>query len=135
MFYRDALNGMYTFGGIYAAGVLGWSVVEVGTFGIIAIIAGALFAWLGGMADTRFGPKPVIAFCILALTAVAISVVMVSRESVFGIAVGIGLSYHRRPACRLQRSTRRADGRAQDVERDVRQRAVRPNRDAKHRFP
>lgn len=26
MFYRDALNGMYAFGGIYAAGVLGWSV-------------------------------------------------------------------------------------------------------------
>ena len=88
MFYRDALNGMYTFGGIYAAGVLEWTVVEVGTFGIIAIIAGALFAWLGGMADARFGPKPVIAVCILALTAVAISVVLVSRDSVFGIGVG-----------------------------------------------
>ncbi|MEL6516282.1 MAG: MFS transporter, partial [Pseudomonadota bacterium] len=36
MFYRDALNGMYTFGGIYAAGVLGWSVVDVGIFGIRA---------------------------------------------------------------------------------------------------
>ncbi|WP_372837408.1 MFS transporter, partial [Puniceibacterium confluentis] len=41
MFYRDALNGMYAFGGIYAAGVLGWSVVDVGIFGILAIIAGA----------------------------------------------------------------------------------------------
>ncbi|HKK96848.1 MAG TPA: MFS transporter, partial [Marivita sp.] len=29
MFYRDALNGMYAFGGIYAAGVLGWSVQNV----------------------------------------------------------------------------------------------------------
>ncbi|MWD28337.1 MFS transporter [Aquicoccus sp. SCR17] len=87
MFYRDALNGMYTFGGIYAAGMLDWSVVDTGIFGILAIIAGALFAWLGGMADTRFGPKPVIATCILILTAVALGVVLVSRERVFGIAV------------------------------------------------
>ncbi len=88
MFYRDALNGMYTFGGIYAAGVLDWSVVDVGIFGIIAIIAGALFAWLGGMADEKFGPKPVITTCILTLTGVAIGVVMISRESVFGLPVG-----------------------------------------------
>ena len=59
MFYRDALNGMYVFGGIYAAGVLGWSVVDVGIFGILAVLTGAFFAWLGGRADSRFGPKPV----------------------------------------------------------------------------
>jgi UMF1 family MFS transporter len=88
MFYRDALNGMYTFGGIYAAGVLGWSVVDTGIFGILAIITGALFAWLGGRADATFGPKPVIVACILVLTAVAISVVFVSRTSVFLIPVG-----------------------------------------------
>jgi len=88
MFYRDALNGMYTFGGIYAAGVLGWSVVDVGVFGILAIVSGAVFAWLGGMADTKLGPKPVITFCIFVLTGVAIGVVMISRDSVFGVAVG-----------------------------------------------
>ncbi|KPN63905.1 MFS transporter, UMF1 family [Aliiroseovarius crassostreae] len=88
MFYRDALNGMYTFGGIYAAGVLEWSVVNVGIFGIVAIITGAVFAWLGGKADHRLGPKPVILFCILALTAVAVSVVFISREQVFGMVVG-----------------------------------------------
>ncbi|WP_323781129.1 MFS transporter [Thalassovita sp.] len=88
MFYRDALNGMYVFGGIYAAGVLGWSVVDTGIFGIIAIIAGAVFAWLGGHADERFGPKPVITICILVLTFVAISIVFVSRDSVYGIPVG-----------------------------------------------
>ena len=86
MFYRDALNGMYAFGGIYAAGVLNWSVVDTGIFGILAIITGAIFAWLGGRADVRFGPKPVIIASILALTLVAISIVFVSRESVFGIA-------------------------------------------------
>ncbi|WP_338549499.1 MFS transporter [Roseovarius phycicola] len=87
MLYRDALNGMYFFGGIYAAGVLGWSVVDTGVFGILAIVSGALFAWLGGFADDFIGPKPVIRICILVLCAVAISIVFVSRDSVFGIAV------------------------------------------------
>ncbi|MDG4647083.1 MFS transporter [Roseibacterium sp. SDUM158017] len=88
MFYRDALNGMYVFGGIYAAGVLGWSVVDVGIFGILAVLTGALFAWLGGKADSALGPKPVIAFNVLMLTMVAVGVVFIGRDSVFGIAVG-----------------------------------------------
>ncbi|MEL7259021.1 MAG: MFS transporter [Pseudomonadota bacterium] len=87
MLYRDALNGMYFFGGIYAAGVLDWSVVDTGVFGILAIVSGAVFAWLGGYADDYFGPKPVIRICILVLCAVAISIVFVSRDRVFGIAV------------------------------------------------
>ena len=87
MFYRDALNGMYVFGGIYAVGVLEWQVTQVGVFGILASLTGALFAWLGGKADSRFGPKPVITVCVLVLTAVAIGVIMVSRTSVFGIPV------------------------------------------------
>lgn len=87
MFYRDALNGMYVFGGIYAAGVLEWSVVDTGVFGIVAIISGTVFAWLGGIADDRFGPMRVIRTCILVLTFVAISIVFISRDSVYGIAV------------------------------------------------
>lgn len=90
MFYRDALNGMYAFGGIYAAGVLDWSVQNVGIFGIVAIIAGAVAAWLGGMADSRFGPKPVIVMCILVLTAVGVSIVLISRDAMFGVPMAEG---------------------------------------------
>ena len=88
MFYRDALNGIYYFGGIYASGVLGWSIVSVGIFGILGTITGATFAWLGGKADDRFGPKPVIVFTVAVLTLVAVGVVYVSRTSVFGFSVG-----------------------------------------------
>ncbi|MEQ8368702.1 MAG: MFS transporter [Roseicyclus sp.] len=88
MFYRDALNGMYVFGGIYAAGVLGWGVVDVGIFGILAVLSGALFAWLGGKADSRFGPKPVIVVNVVVLTLVALAVIFVARDSVLGIPVG-----------------------------------------------
>lgn len=87
MFYRDALNGVYTFGGIYAAGVLKWTVIDVGVFGILAAFTGAVFAWLGGKADSRFGPKPVIVFNVVVLALVSLAIVFVSREAVFGIAV------------------------------------------------
>ncbi|MGC9417762.1 MAG: MFS transporter [Rhodovulum sp.] len=90
MFYRDALNGMYVFGGIYAAGVLGWSVVDVGIFGILAVISGAVFSWVGGLADYRYGPKPVIVVCVVLLTLVGIGVIFVSRDSLFGMAVPSG---------------------------------------------
>ena len=88
MFYRDALNGMYTFGGIYAAGMLGWQPMQMGIFGILAALTGALFAWIGGRADSARGPKPVITFCLAVLTLVAIGIVFVSRDQVFGMAVG-----------------------------------------------
>ena len=87
MFYRDALNGIYVFGGIYAAGVLGWTSTNIGVFGIIAIITGAIFAWIGGRADHIFGPKPVIMVCILVLTTVSILIVFVSRDAVLWIDV------------------------------------------------
>jgi UMF1 family MFS transporter len=90
MLYRDALNGMYMFGGIYAAGVLEWSVVDTGIFGILAIISGAVFAWIGGGLDAKFGPKPVITTCIWVLSFVAISIVFVSRDSIYGIPVTEG---------------------------------------------
>ena len=51
MFYRDALNGLYTFGGTYAVLVLNWNIVKLGQFGIIAAVSAALFSWLGGFLD------------------------------------------------------------------------------------
>jgi MFS transporter, UMF1 family len=87
MFYRDALNGMYTFGGIYAAGILNWETRDIGIFGILAIISGIIFAWLGGKADARLGPKPVIMATVLILTLTALAVVTISRDSVVGIPV------------------------------------------------
>ncbi len=90
MLYRDALNGLYTFGGIYTAGVLGWSATQIGTFGILAAITGAVFAWLGGRADSARGPKPVIVACLALLLAASLMVVTISRGSVLGFAVAEG---------------------------------------------
>ena len=80
MFYRDALNGLFAFGGIYASGVLNWSITQIGVFGIVAAITGAIFAWVGGHADKRFGPKPVIISSAVALILVVSAIASTSRE-------------------------------------------------------
>ncbi|WP_122072194.1 MFS transporter [Pseudophaeobacter sp. EL27] len=90
MLYRDALNGLYGFGGVYAALVLGWEITLIGIFGIISAIAAAAFSWVGGLADKRYGPKPVIVTAILVLTLVCITVVNMSRESLFGMPLAEG---------------------------------------------
>ncbi|NNK78447.1 MAG: MFS transporter [Litoreibacter sp.] len=92
MLYRDGLNGMYTFGGIYAYGVLGWTVVDVGIFGILAVTAGAFFAYIGGFADRRFGPKPVIRTCIIVLILAAVGIVSIARDNVMGMPIPEGSS-------------------------------------------
>ena len=90
MFYRDGLNGLYTFGGIYAVGVLGWTVVDVGVFGILAAVTGAIFAWLGGRMDRARGPKPVIILCVIALLLATVLVVTISPTMVFLLPVPEG---------------------------------------------
>jgi UMF1 family MFS transporter len=87
MFYRDALNAFYGFGGVYAGLVLGWSITKIGVFGIIAAIAAAIFTWLGGKADKRFGPKPVVVFNVWLLILVAAVIVGMTRETLFGFAL------------------------------------------------
>ncbi len=90
MFYRDALNALYGFGGVYATLVLNWSITMIGVFGIIGAISAAVFTWIGGRADKRFGPKPVIRFNVLVLVGVTTVIVGMSRESFFGIPLAEG---------------------------------------------
>ncbi len=92
MFYRDALNGLYGFGGTYAVLVLGWNVVQVGTFGIVALVSSVLFSWIGGKTDRKMGPKPVIILSILVLMVVCTIVVGMTRSQIFGRPLAEGSS-------------------------------------------
>ena len=83
MFYRDALAGVYVFGGIFAAGVLGWGTFQLGVFGIVAAVTGAIGAWVGGLIDQSRGPKPVINVCIVALMLVCLVIVSTGKDEVF----------------------------------------------------
>lgn len=90
MFYRDALNALYTFGGTYAVLVLDWSITQVGIFGIIAAMTSAISTWVGGIIDERIGPKPVIIAMILVLMGVCLFILGMTRESIWGIGLAEG---------------------------------------------
>ncbi|TPE50252.1 MFS transporter [Amaricoccus solimangrovi] len=87
MIYRDALAALFIFGGVYAAGVLGWGTFELGVFGVVSAGTGALGAWLGGRADRALGPMPVIATSATLLILVCLLVLATTRSSVLGLAV------------------------------------------------
>ncbi|SDD39405.1 MFS transporter, UMF1 family [Paracoccus isoporae] len=90
MLSRDALNALYGFGGVYAGTVLGWPVILSGVFGIVSASAAAVISWLGGKADRKWGPKPVIIATILVLSLVCVIIVGMSRESLFGVPLTAG---------------------------------------------
>ena len=90
MVYRDALNALYAFGGVYAALVLDWQTMQIGVFGIIAAIAAAIATWLGGLCDQKYGPKPVIITAILILIVVCTFIVGMSREHLFIFPLEVG---------------------------------------------
>lgn len=83
--YRDALNALYAFGGIYASNVLGWSITAIGIFGILGGITAMIASWVGGKMDASFGPKPVIAGSIWVLLIVCIVIVGLDREALWGV--------------------------------------------------
>lgn len=90
MLYRDALAAVYAFGGVYATLVLGWSVIQIGVFGIIGAISAAILTWAGGLADARLGPKPVIRLSVWVLIAVSVLIVSMTRDSLFGLPLPPG---------------------------------------------
>lgn len=91
MFYRDALNGLYTFGGVYAALVMNWGITQIGVFGVVAAIGASIFSYVGGIFDRRYGPKPVILFAIVMLMLISLTLINLTPTTVYGIAVGEGM--------------------------------------------
>lgn len=91
MFYRDALNALYAFGGVYASLVLDWTIIEIGVFGIVGAITASIVTYIGGRFDQRYGPKPVITVNVFVLIAVSTIIVGMDKTTVFGIPVAEGL--------------------------------------------
>ncbi len=88
LLYRDGLNGLYTFGAIYAGTVMGWSIISVGIFGIVAAAAGAIGAWLGGFFDDKLGPKPVVVGSLFILIVTSIVVITTDPTHILLMAIG-----------------------------------------------
>jgi UMF1 family MFS transporter len=94
MIYTDGLVSLFAFGGIYAAGTFDWNTTQIGSFGVILAVAGALGAWIGGKLDDKFGPKRVIAGSLLILLASIISILFVGKRTIAFIEVAPPASSH-----------------------------------------
>ncbi len=83
--YRDALNALYAFGGVYASNVLDWSITAIGIFGILGGVTAMIASWIGGKLDAKHGPKPVIKWSIITLLVVCIVIVGLDRTALWGL--------------------------------------------------
>ena len=68
--FRDGLAGVFTFGGVIAAGTFGFSAGQVIIFGVAANIVAGIATIAFGALDDRLGPKPVI---VLSLTCMVLA--------------------------------------------------------------
>ncbi len=83
--YRDALNALYAFGGVYASNVLDWSITAIGVFGILGGLTAMIASWIGGKLDATYGPKAVIKWSIIVLIMVSLVIVGLDRNGIWGI--------------------------------------------------
>ncbi|MET0886996.1 MAG: MFS transporter [Mycetocola sp.] len=65
--FRDGLAGVFTFGGVLAAGWFGFSQGEVIIFAIAANVVAGISTITVGLLDDRLGPKPVIMASLIGL--------------------------------------------------------------------
>ncbi len=72
--FRDGLAGVFTFGGVLAAGTFGFSDGDVIIFGVAANVVAGVATILFGALDDRLGPKRVI---VLSLSAMLVAGFMV----------------------------------------------------------
>ncbi len=67
MLYYDGLTAVFSFGGIYAAGLFHWSQTELGLFGIVIVVFAMIGAFAGGRLDDRLGSKVTVLLSLAGL--------------------------------------------------------------------
>lgn len=82
MVYADGLVGLFAFGGIYATGIFGWSTTQIGAFGILLTITGALGAFIGGRLDDHLGPKAVVLGALAGLILAGLGILSTTADTI-----------------------------------------------------
>jgi UMF1 family MFS transporter len=92
LFYNDGLVTIFSFGGIYAATIFGFTVPEIIVFGIVLNLAAGIGAWTFSIIDDKIGGKKTINYSLIGLMAAVILAVWAPDRFWFwvaGLAVGI----------------------------------------------
>lgn len=83
MIYTDGMTALLLFGGVYAAGVMQWGVLEMLAFGICLSLCGAAGGVLAGWFDTLFGPKRAVQVEILGAVLCLTAQLGMARDRLF----------------------------------------------------
>ncbi|BCG92240.1 MFS transporter [Mesorhizobium sp. 131-2-1] len=75
MIYQDGVNALLTQGGVFAAAMFGWSITEIGIFGIILNVVAIFGCWIAARLDTALGSKAVVMIALVMLTVATAGIV------------------------------------------------------------
>jgi UMF1 family MFS transporter len=103
--FRDGLAGVFTFGGVLAAGSFGFSPGEVIIFAIAANVVAGISTITVGLLDDKVGPKPVIIVALIGIVVAGFAVFFLhdGGQTVFWI-FGLALCLFVGPAQSASRS-------------------------------
>ena len=95
--YRDGLAGVFTFGGVLAAGTFGFSLTEVIVFAVAANLIAALGAFVGGSLDDALGPRAVITGSLVGIMVAGVALLFWTGKPAFWVC-GLALCLFVGPA-------------------------------------
>ena len=75
MIYQDGVNALIALGGGFAAAMFGWSITEIGIYGIILNVIAIFSCLYASRLDTRLGSKIVVIIAIILLLMATIGIV------------------------------------------------------------
>ncbi|HEV7416977.1 MAG TPA: MFS transporter [Tianweitania sediminis] len=86
MIYQDGVNALLALGGTFAALMFGWTVTEIGLFGIILNIVAIASCLLASRLDRTFGSKRIVVVCLLLLCVATVGIVSTTPAgTLFGL--------------------------------------------------
>jgi MFS transporter, UMF1 family len=75
MIYQDGVNALLALGGAFAAAMFGWSITEIGIFGIILNVVAIFGCLAASRLDTALGSKTLVLIALVLLTIATIGIV------------------------------------------------------------
>jgi UMF1 family MFS transporter len=83
MLFTDGMTSLLAFGGVYAAGVMCWGVLELTAYGVLLSIFAVLGGFVGGWMDSVVGPKRAVQIAVGASILCLIGQLSMGREKIF----------------------------------------------------
>lgn len=75
MLYQDGVNALLALGGAFAAAMFGWSITEIGIFGIILNVVAIFGCLVAARLDTSLGSKVVVMISLVLLAVATVGIV------------------------------------------------------------